>query len=118
MPTVRSTSVAAVAVCSCGAPVQLPYIVIIVTTIKSVRPVGNAFSTTFSRKSPFIRLLLGCNARKKAGTPIVNIPKNDNWVGYKGYRLTAVSYTHLDVYKRQVNTMPGAMTIPVPFLIT
>ena len=91
IPTVRSTSVAAVAVCSWTSPVQFPYIVTIVTTIKSVIPVGRALSTTLRRKSPLIRLLLGCNARKNAGIPIVNIPRNDNCVGYNGYRLTDIS---------------------------
>ena len=91
IPTVRSTSVAAVAVCSWASPVKFPYIVISVTTIKSVSPVGSAFNTTLRRKSPLIRLLLGCNARKNAGIPIVNIPRNDNCVGYNGYRLTDIS---------------------------
>ena len=46
---------------------------------------------TFTRKSPLISSLLGCNARKNAGVPIVNAPNNDNCVGYNGYRLAAIS---------------------------
>ena len=39
---------------------------------------------------------MGCKARKNAGVHIVNIPRNDNCVGYNGYRLTDISVNTVD----------------------
>ena len=43
------------------------------TTNTSVIPAGSAFIKTFVRKLPCIMFLFGCNAKKNAGIPIVNI---------------------------------------------
>ena len=78
IPIIRSTIIATVDICSLLIPITAPCIDITASIIKSVIPAGSAFIMTFVRKSPRIIFLLGCNARKNAGVPIVNAPSSDN----------------------------------------
>ena len=63
----------------------LPHITIANTAMTSVNPPGNAFISTFLRKSPLILCLLGSSANKNPGIPIVNILTNEICAGSSGY---------------------------------
>ena len=90
IPTETRTSIAIVESWSCGISFIFPIVATAATVKKSASPAGKAFIKTFFKKSPLIMLLLGCNAKKNAGIPIVNAPKSESCVGYKGYLLRVI----------------------------
>ena len=84
-PTIARSMVAATEISAESTPNVSPNFTNAPTASASVIAAGSALRNTLVRKWPRIMFLLGSMARKKAGTPMVNILISEIWDGSNGY---------------------------------
>ena len=85
IPTTSQPKTQSIPSCSRVSPSHNLKLISASTIITLVSAAGIAFFKILIMKFPRIKSLFGICAKKKLGTPIVNIVTNETWVGKSGY---------------------------------